>query len=350
MNTPTTRDFLRRPDGTRRRSVRQALAVIPINNSASSPGEVASTEVNAMDNFLNSRHGSDSWSPAPSPDELVIQKRGRRSKTIVWSPDLDTCKRNSLFSLSSRDRTPVKSPSKSNMMLRNTPRKRLSLSDSNESQFTTPEKKKRSQSSLASNKSEIHFTGNLVNGLRGLSHEQLVRLIVDLIAMQEDGSLSGDEKLCSVLLKRMPVADIQPLIDTLNKLQCNIHASIILGSEDSTSKCTYMHLDAYQKAIIDHGKRLLESQHWMSLIHYVYAAWTVTKEIVTCENQSQSLHNLTHKCFKHLTYFCSQALKKGNFVGPMLDMFAERLNAMVADYEDVKVCLQLVIEAKNNET
>lgn len=37
MNTPTTRDFLRRPDGTRRRSSRQALAVIPVNNSAS-PG------------------------------------------------------------------------------------------------------------------------------------------------------------------------------------------------------------------------------------------------------------------------------------------------------------------------
>lgn len=50
-----------------------------------------------MDNFLNSRHGNDSWSPAPSPDEMVIQKRGRRRRTIVWSPDLDTCKRNSLF-------------------------------------------------------------------------------------------------------------------------------------------------------------------------------------------------------------------------------------------------------------
>lgn len=60
-------------------------------------GEAISTEVNAMDNFLNSRQGSDSWSPAPSPDELVIQKRGRRCRTIVWSPDLDTCKRNSLF-------------------------------------------------------------------------------------------------------------------------------------------------------------------------------------------------------------------------------------------------------------
>ena len=28
----------------------------------------------------------DSWSPGPSPDELVIQSRGRRT-TIVWSPE-----------------------------------------------------------------------------------------------------------------------------------------------------------------------------------------------------------------------------------------------------------------------
>lgn len=201
MNTPTTRDFLRRPDGTRRRSSRQALAVIPVNNSAS-PGEAISTEVNAMDNFLNSRHGSESWSPAPSPDELVIQKRGRRRRTIVWSPDLDTCKRNSLFSSSSKDRTPVKSPSKSTMILRSTPRKRLSLADNSESQFTTPDKKKKLQNLLDTNSSQKYFTGNLLNGLRGLSHNQLVHMIMDLVSMQEDGLLHNNDKIRNILLKK----------------------------------------------------------------------------------------------------------------------------------------------------
>lgn len=32
----------------------------------------------------------------PSPDEIVIQKRGQR-KPIVWSPDLDSHKQNSLL-------------------------------------------------------------------------------------------------------------------------------------------------------------------------------------------------------------------------------------------------------------
>ncbi|XP_076632181.1 uncharacterized protein LOC143347136 isoform X1 [Colletes latitarsis] len=348
MNTPTTRDFPRRRDGTRRRSIRQALAVIPVNNSTSSPGEAISTEVNAMDNFLNSRHGSDSWSPAPSPDELVIQKRGRRHRTIVWSPDLDACKRNSLFSISARERTPVKSPSKSTMVLRSTPRKRLALDNDNVSQYTTPEKKKKSQILLDNNDSQIHFTGNLVNGLRGLSHEQLVQMITDMVAMQEDGTLTEREKLRNVLLRKMPVADIQPLIDILNNLIQNIYASMVSPNlDDSTNKCAYIHLDAYQKTIIDHGKRLVESQHWMSVMHYVYAAWNITKQLFKCDDQN--LRNLARKCFKNLTHFCSQALKRGDFSAPILNMFADRLDAMVDDYEDIKVCLQFINEVKNNE-
>lgn len=347
MNTPTTRDFLRRPNGTRRRSSRQALAVIPVNNAEASPGEAISTEVNAMDNFLNSRQGSDSWSPAPSPDELVIQKRGRRCRTIVWSPDLDTCKRNSLFSLSSRDRTPVKSPSKSSMILRSTPRKRLALGDANETGFTTPEKKKKPQGLLDSNSGQRHYTGNLLNGLRGLSHEQLVQMIMDLVSMQDDGILHEGEKISNLLLKKMPVADIQPLIDTLNSLKQNIRISMMSSNlDDLASNHAYVHLDAYQKAIIDQGKRLVESQHWMSVMHYVYAAWNITKQMQDWGNQN--LCNFTKKCFKNLTHFCVQALRKGNFTDNALNMFSNRLDTMVTDCDDIKICLQLINEAKHN--
>lgn len=137
------------------------------------------------------------------------------------------------------------------MLLRNTPRKRLSLGDTSESQFTTPEKQKRPQSALISNRSEIRYKGHLINGLRGLSHGQLVQLIMDLVAMQEDGALSEDEKLQSVLLKKMPVADIQPLIDTLNKLKHNIHASMACASDESINKYVYIHLDAFQVQLLN---------------------------------------------------------------------------------------------------
>ncbi|KAG7199275.1 hypothetical protein KM043_018137 [Ampulex compressa] len=352
MNTPTTRNFLRRPDASRRRSARQALAMIPnVANATVSPVDTPALEMNAMDNILNSRHGSDSWSPAPSPDELVIQKRGRRRRTIVWSPDLDTCKRNSLLSLSSKDRTPVKSPSKTSMVLRSTPRKRLSLGDTNESQFTTPEKKKRAPNSFPTtdmNSMQKQFSGSLIDGLRGLSHDQLVKMIMDLVTVQEDGLLREGEKLRNVLLKKMPVADIQPLIEKLMGLRQNVYASLVSSNlDDSAYSRAYIHLDAFQKAIIEQGKKLLESQHWTSVMQYVCSAWSITKELPEWENQG--LHNTTRRCFKILAQFCSQAIKKGDFAASVLNTYAGRLEAMIADCEDIKLCLQLLKEARHTD-
>lgn len=121
MATPR-REFLRRPDVPRRRSARTALAMIPDSTSTNiSPGMHCSflrvkivvnhslstksnpmsfisvnTAVAAEANPTTRRYSMDSWNSAPSPDELVIQKRGRR-KSIVWSPDIDSVKRESLF-------------------------------------------------------------------------------------------------------------------------------------------------------------------------------------------------------------------------------------------------------------
>lgn len=51
-------------------------------------------DVRTVQNWLNRL--PDDWSSPQSPDELVIQNRGRR-KSIVWSPDLNTYKRHSLL-------------------------------------------------------------------------------------------------------------------------------------------------------------------------------------------------------------------------------------------------------------
>lgn len=136
----------------------------------------------------------------------------------------------------------MKSPSKSTMILRSTPRKRLSLADNSESQFTTPDKKKKLQNLLDTNSSQKYFTGNLLNGLRGLSHNQLVHMIMDLVSMQEDGLLHNNDKIRNILLKKMPMADIQSLIDILNNLKQNIQASIGFSDLNGLSN---IHLDAF---------------------------------------------------------------------------------------------------------
>ncbi|KMR04968.1 hypothetical protein RF55_316 [Lasius niger] len=146
-------------------------------------------DVRTVQNWLNRL--PDDWSSPQSPDELVIQNRGRR-KSIVWSPDLNTYKRHSLLSLSARDHTPIKSPSTSNMALRDAARKRLSLGDTHQSEFSTPKSKKKrtllsSRMSLdARNMPRQRSDDNFVNALRDLSHEQLVRLIMELVYAQED--------------------------------------------------------------------------------------------------------------------------------------------------------------------
>ena len=137
-----------------------------------------------------------------------------------------------------RDRTPGKSPSKnqSRITLRSTPRKRLHLGD-NDVEMVSPEKRERQTK---------QFTGNLANGLRGLSHEQLVKMIMDLVSMQEDHVLSTNDNLREIILKKMPVADIQPLREKLTCLRQNVYASLVSSNiDESDYSRAYVHLDNF---------------------------------------------------------------------------------------------------------
>ncbi|KYQ58277.1 hypothetical protein ALC60_02697 [Trachymyrmex zeteki] len=306
-------------------------------------------DVSTLQNWLNRL--PDDWNSPQSPDELVIQKRGRR-RSIVWSPDLDTYKRRSLFSLSSRDRTPVKSPSTSKTVLRDAARKRLSLIDTRQSSFTIPENKKTSLPSRmsleAANVSRVRSNDNLANGLRGLSHEQLVQMIMELVYAQNEGMLRENEKLRNVLSKNMPIADIQPLIEKLVVLRQNIYASLVLVSnlaDDSTYSCAYVHLDVFQKTLNDQGRILQESQHWISLMRYALEAWKITRELPEWKNQGS--HNITRKCFKNLSQFCTEAIRRGNFETSALNIYIESLKTIAAECEDFQICLQ--IAKKGNE-
>lgn len=304
-------------------------------------------DVRSLQNWLNRL--PDDWKPQ-SPDELVIQKRGRR-KSIVWSPDLDTYKRRSLLSLSSRDRTPIKSPSTSRAILRDAAKKRLSLIDTRQSSFSTLESKNTSlppQMSLDSgNASREQANDNLTNGLRGLSHEQLVQLIMELVCAQDNGALRENEKLCSILFKRMPVADIQPLIEKLIALRQNIYASLTFVSNltnNATYNQVYIHLDTFQKTLIGQGRILQESRHWISLMRYALEAWKITREL--SEWESQGSYNVTQKCFKSLSQFCTEAIRRGNFETSDLEIYIESLKTIAAECEDFQICLQIAKEEK----
>ena len=322
--------------------------VIPAN---SLPAASHNMDVRTVQNWLNRL--PDDWSSPQSPDELVIQNRGRR-KSIVWSPDLNTYKRHSLLSLSARDHTPIKSPSTSNMALRDAARKRLSLGDTHQSEFSTPKSKKKrtllsSRMSLdARNMPRQRSDDNFVNALRDLSHEQLVRLIMELVYAQEDGTLRENEKLRYILSKKISDADIQPFIEKLIVLRQNIYASLVFSpnlNDDSAYNCAYIHLDAFQKTLIDQGRILQESQHWVSLMHYVLEAWKIARELPDWKKQDPC--NITRKCFRSLSQFCAETIRRGKFEISTLEIYIESLKTIVEECDELQICLQMAKEAKH---
>lgn len=138
------------------------------------------------------------------------------------------------------------------MALRDAARKRLSLGDTNQSEFPTLKSKKilSSRMSLdAANMLRQRSKDNLVNGLRNLSHEHLVQLIMELVYAQEDGTLCENEKLRYILSKKISDGDIQPFIEKLILLKQNIYANPVFSTnlnDELAYSCAYIHLDAYQ--------------------------------------------------------------------------------------------------------
>lgn len=95
--------------------------------------------------------------------------------------------------------------------------------------------------------SQQQLVGDLTNGLRGLSHEQLVQIIMNIVHMQEDGLQCENTSLRSLLLEKMPIADIELLIQQLRVLRQNIYASLVCSNlDDSAYSRAYVHLDIFE--------------------------------------------------------------------------------------------------------
>lgn len=104
-----------------------SIATLPRRSTRSALTDVSSRVSLPVTPVLNML--SSAPTPSPSPDELIIQQRGRRKASVTFSPDIK--------------RTPIKipgSPLKSNIVLRSTPRKRLLLGDDQMSPEKTPRK------------------------------------------------------------------------------------------------------------------------------------------------------------------------------------------------------------------
>ncbi|XP_050344311.1 uncharacterized protein LOC126769499 [Nymphalis io] len=341
------------PDAPRR--TRAALAEIPVR--------LDRLRVTPLRPLTNTREVSPSLppgylSPAPSPDEFLIQQRGRKRLPVTWSPDIDL--KRSAFQ--STVRTPPKntpgrnSPPRLSVTLRSTPRKRLLLGDvervpltpekidfsdistpqkfkmNSPTKFTPPIKRSRLEHTF-----DGEFKGSLDTALKGLSPTQLIHMIKKITHKHPD--VEQD------IRKEMPTPDLSPLEEKLSYLKSNIFKSLptsrLTSKTDSPAYSRVAtHLAAFKKCLIEQGKVLVDSQHWETVMKYVFLAWSYVRATPVWDNQP---HNAQRKqCFKALTNFCMTALKKGDFDNYFMADVQDKLQGMEADSEEVQSCLKYV--------
>ena len=283
---------------------------------------------------------------------------GRKRLPVTWSPDIDL--KRSTFQ--STVRTPPKntpgrnSPPKLGVTLRSTPRKRLLLGDVERipltpekidfSDISTPQKFKINtpikgtppiKRARLDKTFDGEYTGPLDSALKGLSPTQLIHMIKRIT--------NKHPEVEKEIRQDMPMPDLTPLEEKLSYLKSNIFKSLptsrLTSKTDSPAYSRVStHLAAFKKCLIDQGKVLVESQHWESVLKYVFLAWSYVKATPVWDNQPHNAHR--KQCFKALNNFCLTALKKGGFDKDFIIDVEDKLQSMEADSEEILSCVKYV--------
>lgn len=203
------------------------VATTPTNtNRPDDPIPASIFASSLMDNTTNVALAQDYESLIPSPDELIIRQRGRRRPLMDWTPEQATASASSPMR-NPFQRTPTKMPLSTNMILRSSPRKRLTMgSTPPEPTMTmgfsggvglinsptkhsakqlwpgTPTVKKIKLNDDEKPMAQLNDELPLATLLQGLSQQQLIELIVDKL-------VAGDAKAEAELRAQLPTPDIE---------------------------------------------------------------------------------------------------------------------------------------------
>uniref|UniRef100_A0A1Q3EW52 Putative cut8 n=1 Tax=Culex tarsalis TaxID=7177 RepID=A0A1Q3EW52_CULTA len=309
------------------------LGMTATRRSALNPRLIDSPATNIPDSYL---------SPRMSPDEALIQQRGRRRVPIIWSPE-------KAF-YASPHKTPTKAISA--MTLRSSPRKRSlmkELSDipvEQKQQHASPYGKRSTPvKSSPSHAKRMRFEEGSINRknrdvpletlLSGLSQDQLISMIT--------GMVRGNARLEETIRNDLPVPDLAPLEEQLSYQKKNIFKSLpatrLVSKTDSPAYArAATQLAAFKKTLVEQSQTLHNAKHWDALLDYVQMAWGYVRATPVWDNHA---HNAVRRhCFKILAYHATSALKHGR-AGLGVDRvnrFQQKLKAMAADCEDINDC------------
>lgn len=282
-------------------------------------------------------------SPNPSPDEMVIQARGRRTIPLTYSPDIRQVTRQSQSGLTQSPTRPHTSRLLLSPTSRSSPRKRLTLSDTPpsgpvSSSFYSPSPDKTRRSPI-SKKLRLSPQSSVTTEtlMKGLSHGQLVQLVTDLMSARPDIKKEVRELL--------PNPDLTEHEANLNYLKRNIYKALpSTRLESKTDSMAYnrvsVHLMAFKKCLTDGMKCLLDSHQWVSVIDYTVMGWGYVKSTPVWSNPP---HNTVRKaCFKALAMGAMRALREGGFGQDEHLAIRDKLDKLRGESDEVIVCIKYI--------
>ena len=294
---------------------------------------------------LSGNNFDDSFGQTGSPDEAVIQARGRRQVPLTFSPDINNTplrqqmQRAKLAAMSQNGGSRLMLPS---THTRTSPRKRLTLNDTPPSSscvnqvFTpSPDKLKISPLNKKVRIDPLLHNINPETAIKGLSHSQLINLVSSI--------LQSHPEIVNEVHEMLPAPDLAPLEEKLNYLKRNIYKALPnTRLESKTDSMAYnrvsIHLTTFKKAVLDSIKNLLEGQQWLAVIDYTVLAWSYVQSTPVWENPSHN--NIRKTCFKSLAASCLTALKKGNFTKEQTEEIRKKLIKLKDGSDEIIVCLK----------
>ena len=290
-----------------------------------------------------------------SPDEAVIQARGRRSIPLTYSPDINhtplrqQMQRAKLAALSQAGTNSRLLLPGSREGVRTSPRKRLTLNDTPPTSsipspslghlfHPSPEKAGKTSPLTKKLKLDPSISGTSPEvAMKGLNQVQLTSLLSSL--------LQSHPELREEVRQLMPTPDLAPLEERLNYLKRNIYKA--LPSTRLESKTDSMafnrvstHLATFKRAVVEQVKPLLEGEQWVGVLDYSVLAWGYVKATPVWENPT---HNNTRKsCFRALAAASMTALRRGHFTKDQLTGIRAKMAKLQADSDEVIVCLKYI--------
>jgi len=180
--------------------------------------------------------------------------------------------------------------------------------------------------------------------LKGLSQEQMVRLLSDLMEKRPE--------IKSEVRNLMPEPDLTGMEDSLNYLKRNVFKSLPnTRLESKTDSMAYnrvsTHLMAFKKAVLDQSKRLCDAQSWVAVLDHSIMAWAYVRSTPVWDNPPHN--NMRKQCFKALAANALQAIKKGVWTPETSVEVKDRMASMEKDSDDIGICIKhLDIIINNN--